>query len=264
MAETIKTPFGTYPKKKVLIGGAIVAGILAVMVYRARQASTTGAIPDAEINPATGYPYGSAEDAAALASQAGYVSASGSGGGSVSSPEVPGQGFVTNAQWSQAVVTYLVNEDLVLDPTQLTEALGRYLAGLPLSDTQVSLVNQAIAVEGRPPLAGDNGYPPAINHAGTVPGNSNGGAVNVLPAPGGFMAIGVGIHEIDFTWLKITGAARYEIQSTSPATSVFSFTNPVGKIYPLVSKTAYHWRIRTVNAANVPGAWSSSIQVTTH
>ena len=163
------TPVGNVPKKAALIVGGGLALLLAVMYYRGKQNEPSSAGASTEINPATGYVYGSAEDAAAMAAQAGYITGGmmggGGGGGGGDDTHIPGTGFVTNAQWSQAVIAAPTNTGIVQDPAALSVALGKYLAGQPVGDnsTARSLIEQAIAVEGLPPNPGPNGYPPSIN-----------------------------------------------------------------------------------------------------
>jgi hypothetical protein len=166
---TINTPFGTVQKKTALYigGGLVVVG--AIVYYRQKQA---GDVPtddgtDNPINPATGYPYGSAEDAAALAEQAGYISPTANdpttGGGS-SIPST-GTGYVSNGAWVQGVISYMTSNGLVEDATLLSAALGKYITGsyvVPGSNDD-SLITQAIAAQGYPPISGVNGMPPAIN-----------------------------------------------------------------------------------------------------
>jgi PASTA domain-containing protein len=66
----------------------------------------------------------------------------------------------TNAQWVQAAISALTNQGYT--GTQVTAALGTYVTGGALTADQVSVVNAAIGVEGYPPVAGANGYPPSI------------------------------------------------------------------------------------------------------
>lgn len=163
---TIKTPLGTVQKKTALYLGGGIAVLAVIVWYRNKQlggTSSDAVTPEAEINPATGYPYGSAEDAAALAAQAAYVSPSGTTGGGSSSVPVSNAGYSSNGQWTNGVVQNLVGNGLVSDPSQLSVALGKYITGAYATDTEVSLIQQAIAAEGYPPVSGTNGYPPSIN-----------------------------------------------------------------------------------------------------
>lgn len=177
MPGTIDLPgVGAVDKKYVFVGaGVVVLG--AAYYFRNKQqqnAAIAASGANTGIDPATGYAYGSPEDAAALANQAGYVNptvGTGGGGGSVSNIPDNGlpQGFTSNAAWSQYVVTYFLNNSLIQDSTQLTDALGRYVTGqAPADANQESLINQAVAFAGYPPIAGSDGYPPHIRTAPTT------------------------------------------------------------------------------------------------
>lgn len=169
MGGEVKVPLvGQVSKKTALyVGGGIVA-VAAILVYRKRKAATAAAnagVSSADIDPATGFAYGSAEDQAALAAQGGSITAVGGPGGGTagtSTPSIPGTGFRTNAEWSQAVISYMVSSGVVTDPGPVGQALGLYLNGRPAGDFR-QLIEQAIAIEGLPPVAGPNGFPPAIN-----------------------------------------------------------------------------------------------------
>jgi len=168
---TVKTPFGDAPKKAVVIGGAIaaIAGVIWYRSYRQKQAqaASVAAAGQSEINPATGYPYGSAEDAAALAAQAGYISpGGGGGGGSTFVPGTSNDNPVTNDQWSQKVLSLWAQNDLG-DPGPISAALGVYLAGQVPTPDQITLIHTATALAGLPPKEGNGGYPPHINTSNT-------------------------------------------------------------------------------------------------
>lgn len=166
---TIKTPFGAVEKKTAIyaLGGIIALG--GIVWFRTRGSQQTTSSTD--INPATGYAYGSAEDIDALAAQANYpVSASiGGGGGASGYPTSTSGGFVNNGEWSQAVVEYMTSAGLIEDAAPLSNALGRYINGSPLSSVDRSLIEQAIAYKGYPPIAGPNGFPPAFKEEPSVP-----------------------------------------------------------------------------------------------
>lgn len=201
---TFNTPVGSVPKKTaVLVGGGILL-LVGVMYFRGKKqdaASSSG-----EINPATGYVYGSPEDMAAMAAQGGSLSAvggsGGGGGGGGSSPEGPGMGFVNNAQWVQSTIAGMTNSGIIEDASALSVALGKYIAGQPVGDstTARSLIEQAIAFNGPPPLAGANGYPPSINTqnpSGTTPPATTpppAAYVNPYVNPDGTLSIGAGAN----------------------------------------------------------------------
>lgn len=176
LSGTIKTPLGTVSKTNAAIAGGLVAVLVGVVWYRQKKNASPydpTAAGTAEINPATGYPFGSVEDAAAMARQAQYVSPGGSvggsgggGGGSIGSGATPR--FTNNGEWSQYVILYMSENDLIDDPSMLSAALGKYLAGQPVTTEQTSLIEQAIAIADKPPLAGSTGYPPSINTSPTA------------------------------------------------------------------------------------------------
>lgn len=175
MEGTIKTPFGPAKKQTLLIAGAGVV-IMGMLYMRSKKASDNAAAIAASgesvgINPATGYVYGSAEDAAALANQADYMKPGGGGsggGGSSYAGSSPGT-FVSNAQWTQYAQNYLTDNDVVTDPGKLGDALGKFISGQPVTNDQRSLIQQAIAIAGLPPVAGPSGYPPSINTSPAPP-----------------------------------------------------------------------------------------------
>lgn len=157
----VKTPLGTFPKKSVAIAVVFVAALAGVVWYRNRNNTDPSLAGAAEINPATGYPFGSAEDAAALSAQNQYQFPSGGGGGGNTGSS--GTQFLTNAEWSQYVITYMSDNDIVASTGPISAALGKYLSGQPVNTDETSLIQQAIAIANKPPIAGPTGYPPSIN-----------------------------------------------------------------------------------------------------
>lgn len=182
---------GGVKKEYVYAGGAVIAVVL-VVAYRSKKAanSTGQMVTDPAGNVCTqlgasGYCVGSAQDLAyggtgALASAgggglAGSNSASYVGGqiigydqygnpiysSSSTQTGVPG-GFTNNAQWTQAAIVSLMNAEPNADSGTLTAALGVYINGVTPTDAQVSIIQQAIALEGFPPVGGNGGYPPSI------------------------------------------------------------------------------------------------------
>jgi len=191
---TLNTPFGAVKKKTALIGAGFVAVLGGIVYWREKQSgglNSSNANTTGEIDPATGFVYGTQEDLNALAAQDGgslntTVQGGGGGGGSASIPPggTSGTGFTSNGEWSQAVIEYMTSNNLVEDPTQLSTALGRYITGGfidPDKDAALySLVQQAIAVKGFPPVSGAHGFPPAIN---THPGTTTPPVTNPPPTP---------------------------------------------------------------------------------
>lgn len=84
------------------------------------------------------------------------------GAGEPVNEEVPAAA-ATNAQWSEAAMTALTSAGWA--GQDVLTALGLYITGSPVSATQASIVQAAIAAEGYPPSPGATGYPPAINQS---------------------------------------------------------------------------------------------------
>jgi hypothetical protein len=212
MAGTMNVPgFGATKKTTVYVAGGIGAVIIGVVWYRSRNSSSTdsGATTDAtSIDPATGYAYGSPDDAAALAANAGYQTPGGYGGGFsdlAPSPQQP-QGFTSNQAWKQAADDYLINT-VNLDALQVSDALGRYLVGDTATPAQRGIIQQAIASEGYPPVPGPNGYPPAIRDVPTSP-------TPVSKTPLATPRLSIGAHRAGLAaiiWTAIPHATEYHV-----------------------------------------------------
>jgi len=170
-AAKVKVPGVGPTDKRIVIGGAL-AGIAVggYAYYKKRQADSVAAVPSSAIDPATGLPYGSAEDATALTSQGGYVQPDlGTSGGPSDTPPAPQTpGFTSNAQWTQTAQAYLVDNGGG-DAAIIGAALGKYISGQPCTEAQKTIVEQAIAAEGYPPVSGTTGYPPSIRDAAPLP-----------------------------------------------------------------------------------------------
>lgn len=85
------------------------------------------------------------------------------------SPGITGQGgppFSTNSQWSNWVIGQLTSQNPNTDTGALTDALGLYLAGQQVEPAQKTLILDAEAIGGPPPVAGPGGYPPNVQTDG--------------------------------------------------------------------------------------------------
>lgn len=228
MTDTVKIPgLGQVSKTTAyaLGGGAVL--VIVVAWYRSRDAAAepaaaAGGDPSQQIDPATGYPYGSDPDLAALGQMAaigagpvgpGYEFQSGaniSGGGGYP------QGFTTNAAWSQAAEDYLVNTVHGGESADVIgNALGKYITGQGLSADQVAIVEQAIAFTGYPPVNGPTGYPPSYRTAAaaaTPAAPTTPGTPAALRAPSRIFATAVGRTWIRFGWKNVAGASGYVVQ----------------------------------------------------
>lgn len=224
MEGTINTPFGHMQKKTALLvgGGAVV--ILGVGYYRSKKAAANAAAANASaattdantgqsgIDPATGFPYGSAEDAAALASQQGLnYNQYGQLGSGYQPGQFPQTGppFASNAAWAQYCEQTMGSSG----SDAIAAALGHYLTGSPLQSGEPTIVDQAIAIGGYPPTAGPNGMPPGLNT------NNPGGQQVAVPNVVG-METGAGDREITAAGLK------FSHPPLTPAGSTITALNP--------------------------------------
>jgi hypothetical protein len=191
----VKLPLvGPVSKKWVVIVAVGSAATIGYVIIRRRSQANSAAATAAsgasstdtsDIDPLTGDIAGSAQDQADLAAmQAGGYEGDDLGDGlgdyggylaaTPAAATIPGAGgFTTNGEWAQQAETDLGG--LGIDQTTLAAALGYYLTGQALSDAQQSLVDQAIAEEGYPPVAGPDGYPPAMKTGATGTGTGTGG-----------------------------------------------------------------------------------------
>lgn len=235
---TFKTPLGPVPKKTaVIVGGGLVL-VGAIVWYRQKQTAEQpdANVAEADINPATGYPYGSAEDAAALAQQAAYVSASptgtASGGGNTGgsgSSNTPTYAS-NNAEWSQGVLAYFQDNGIIEDISGMSVALGKYITGAYVTDVEVALIQQAIAVKGQPPTAGASGYPPSLNR---TPPNSGGGTVT--PPPTGSTGNAGAITGRKTTATATTISATFK--AAPNAVSYIVYLD--GRVYKTITETSF-------------------------
>jgi len=124
--------------------------VAAVGIYwylHKQQAGANAAAGGATIDPATGYAYGSAQDAQALQSLADQGTAP--AGSSGSSGGTQAGGYTDNNAWGLAAVNYLVG--LGVDPTTANQAVQNYLSSQTLTTAQQGDVNLAIQALGPPP-----------------------------------------------------------------------------------------------------------------
>lgn len=219
---TITLPGGLKVKKNVAIGIGVAAVIIAAAYYyRSRQAASSEPYtPSAEIDPQTGYPYGSPEDQAALAALSGSTigqmdSSSWVGGQTIGYDQygnpVYGQGgggvpgsFTNNAQWTQAAEAYMGSDG----NDAIAAALGKYITGQPLTDTQVTTVQSAIASQGYPPIAGPTGFPPSYHTQEAPSPSAKPRAKN--PVPG--LEADPKYTQIDVHWRVLPNATSYVVK----------------------------------------------------
>jgi PASTA domain len=169
----------SFPKKAALIGvGVVGVGAVYYIEKRKNAAAVTSAVAagtadGTTTDPETGFAYGSTEDQAALAQlgtsglpvqnsssfQTGNVIGYDEFGDPIYSSQGTGA-FSDNGTWTQSALAALINADPQIDSGVISAALGAYINGQPLTPDQISIVNQAIALENKPPVSGPTGNPP--------------------------------------------------------------------------------------------------------
>jgi PASTA domain len=197
---TVNIPVVGKQPKKLVVGGLLVVGTAVVIYYaRSRKAAapaaaaastpadqypadgTSGNPSDLySTDPATGQTYGNE-----LAGSGGTLGAFGSGAASgqyydpatgaydltapygtqpVTQPfqTQGGPPFSTNAAWTDWVIQELAAQNTSIDTGALTDALGVYLNGQSATAAQQTLIFDALAIGGDPPVAGANGFPPKV------------------------------------------------------------------------------------------------------
>jgi hypothetical protein len=280
MADTLNIGGMHIPKPVAIIGaGAIVIG--GAVYIRGKQsasaanaaAATAGA--NTGIDPATGYPYGSAEDASALGSQSSYINpADGIVGDPFASAGFASLGttsggppFTSNAQWSQYVEQWLVST-MGGDPATVGNAIGKYITGQPLDQGMVSIIQESIAFAGYPPVSGPNGNPPSYTTATatttTPPPTGGGGTGTTTSAPAtptGLRITNLTKTSIGLTWTGVPGANHYVIRTTYQSALIKQQTanSASATVSGLGANRTYGIHVIAVNSAN---QWSNEASIT--
>jgi hypothetical protein len=199
---TVDVPVVGKQSKKLVIGGGAVVGMLVVVYYVRKKNGAPATAPAGSVtdqyppdgttgnssdlystDPATGQTYG--DEAAGSGGTLGafgsgaasgqYYDPStgaydlsspyGTGGTGVNSgnPATPGgPPFANNAAWTDWAIQELQAQNVNLDVGALTDALGVYLQGLVPTPAQKTLIFDATAIAGNPPVPGVDGYPPKV------------------------------------------------------------------------------------------------------
>jgi hypothetical protein len=220
----------SFKKSHVMIAVAGVGGVALLYYMRQRNASTTASTTSANASTgvdAAGYAIGSPEDLAYEAQLNGDYGSSVSGDGSIigydsegnpvygnggtsGTPVGPGN-YTSNAQWAQAFEQQVGSSGN--DAT--AAALGKYLTGQSMTADQVTIVQEAIASQGYPPVSGPSGNPPGFKTSSPS-----------LPAPStkpgkisGLRVISKSATNISVSWNAATGATSYQVAYGYPSVS---------------------------------------------
>lgn len=220
--DALKTKLGPLPAGAWLG----IAGVVFWYVSRKKGSkSTGGAQTDAAgntgtIDPATGYVYGSPQDAAGLAANSAGSGGDGSSPGTSGGSTVAGT-YADNTAWANAAINYLVS--IGVDATGANSAITQFLASQPLTTQQQGDVNLAIQRIGAPPTPPQPGTaPPPIV---TPPGP---GQVYATNPPSGVTAAAAGSSSITVKWNRASNAQGYTIKWGTSASATTGSTTVAG------------------------------------
>jgi hypothetical protein len=138
----------------------------------------------------------------------------------------PGSGsggppFSSNDLWSNWVIQQMQTLNPNLNVGQLTDALGLYLAGQPVDPGQKTLVLDAEAIGGPPPVAGPGGYPPNVR----TNGSKGGGGTAANPVTGLKQTGQEGFTGADISWSPSAHATSYQVTSDKGTASLTGTTS---------------------------------------
>lgn len=238
MTDQVDIPkVGPVNKKVLIVTGVGVAGFLVWRYYRASSEVTSADETTAED---AGYEDGGTIPAVEGATDW-YGSGSSSTGDTTSSTS---QALLTNAQWSQYARDQLLAAD-VASGSDISAALGNYLAGKPLTAGQQTIVQAAIAYAG---------YPPVGTHV-VVPG----GDTDITVAPSGLKVIGTSPNSVTLSWVAVAGAESYDVYRSGAASNAVRSSATSATISGLNSNTSYTFQVAAVSGAGKAGPKSSSV-----
>lgn len=257
MAE-VKLPLvGGVSKKALMIGGGSAALLVGIIYLRKRKTTTapaaTGTTDPNAIDPNTGLPYGqgTSDYTSPGLQDTGYGPTYGATGhydpntgqwiyGNTGTGQAAAS---TNSQWVQNSIAYLTQNGMIQDPGALGTALGKYILGQVPTAAEEGLIDQAIAVEGYPPVANASGYPPGIRHQ--APGGQGGGGGGRLSAPKALHVSAATSSSAQIAWDAVHGATGYTVQAKqggangATASGPFSTNGPFANFAGLKPRTHY-------------------------
>lgn len=234
---TVDIPAVGPVNKKVLIGvGGAAAVYVGFMYYRSRGTPDTTADP---VDPGM-------EDPGTIPGVSGAVSDDGLYGSGSTGTSTDDYGFTgtTNSQWTQYVSTQLAQSDR-WSYTDILDALGTFLAGKPLSTTQQSIVQAAIAV---------GSYPPVGSHV-IVPG----GNTSITVAPTGLKVTSRTANTVTLSFNSVAGAGYYRAYRSGASTNVGGTDGTTITISGLQPSTSYSFQVAADTTSGVPGPKSSPV-----
>lgn len=235
---------GSVDKRVLLAVGVGAVGFVGWRYYVAQSA--TAYDPDAEpVDPGM-------EDAGILPAVEGAVRPGndyglGDGGGDEGTGSYGFRG-TTDAQWTQYATAQLTASDQ-WSYTAIVVALGKFIAGKPLTTTEQQIVQAAIAVAG---------HPPESPNKPTVPG----GDTPITVAPTGLKGTGQATV-VTLTWTPVAGAGSYRIYRDGVTQNVGTSLDATAQVGGLDPNTSYRFKVAAVSEAGKTGPGSGWVTVKT-
>jgi hypothetical protein len=237
MADTIHVPGISKPLPKwAVFAGVGATGVAIVLYYRSKNqqnqqpTSTDQYPPDGTVgdpsdpystDPATGLTYG--DEAVGSGGTFGAFTGGSTGTGDTGTGDTGtgGPPFSSNSAWSNWVIGQMQTQNSDLNTGDLTDALGLYLAGQPVSPAQKTLVLDAEAIGGPPPVAGPGNYPPNVR----TDGSKGGGSHATNPVTGLKQTGAEGFTGADISWTASAHATSYQVTSDKGSVSMTGATS---------------------------------------
>jgi Fibronectin type III domain len=262
-------------KVAVGVGGAVVVFMVYRSYSKAKAASASASTatdpnatdPNANIDPTTGYPYGSVQDTSALASGVGAGAGTGyDPNAGYYNPVPTGSSPASNAAWSQYVEQQLTS--IGYDPQAVSAAIGRYLANLPLTPDQATIVQVALAEAGPPPqgsysiITSGSSAPAGSGSGGGSGGTSVGSSAHAPAAPAWVREQWVNRTQTNVHWAPSPGASSYEVRVTYQSRAV-QVHETAGQNYTITGLTPNHTygvHVIAKNSAGQSGETSTTVK----
>lgn len=229
------------PRSKKIVVGVVVVGV-GYLTYRWWANRSAG-----DEVPVTG-DVGAPVDASGVvgAPASGNVQYAGTTTDTRGEPK-PGN-FANDAEWTQYAADKLSTGG-TRSVDAVYSALGDYLAGRPLDETEASIVTSAWAVAGDPP----SGHKPIIKQIGEVS----------LTAPTGLRTTGVGRTSVDLSWDAVSGASLYVVYRDTLGSNVGATSALSKRVDGLTPGTTHTFQVLASTATGKSGPKSAKISVTT-
>lgn len=232
MADTLTVPgMGPVKQQYVIAGGALVVGIVGYAWWKRGTEAATAEVP--AVNP----------DSIPETDRTPVVGDSG-GSWDKTDPEA----IDTNAKWTQAATEWLITTG-GWEPSLIATALGKWLEGKGLTETETAVVLAAKGAMGDPPVGGPFPVKPAL------PGGKP------AAAPGNFRVTGKSAianntrARVDLAWDATPGATSYQLKAhdiTAGASAGDQDSSDTTHIYqPLFRNRSYRFSVAGVNDAGV-------------